>query len=86
MMFPPAIADTVLLKLNPALRNPRYYETYQAGRQQCLALALAGGDIKDVPLYSHNQTYQSFFRQGWRSVNAQDIRLARVEVNHVRSA
>lgn len=83
-MLPPAIADTLLLKLNPALRNPRYYRTYQTGREQCLARALAGDDITDVPLYSHNQTYQSFFRQGWLSVSAQDVRLAKVEVTHVR--
>lgn len=83
-MLPPAIADTLLLKLNPALRNPRYYQTYQAGRKQCLARALAGGDTRDVPLYSHNQTYQLFFRQGWLSVSEQDIRLAKVEVTHVR--
>lgn len=83
-MLPPAIADTLLLKLNPALRNPRYYQTYQRGREQCLARALAGEDTRDVPLYSHNQTYQLFFRQGWLSVSAQDIRLAKVEVTHVR--
>ncbi|PYZ58648.1 hypothetical protein [Providencia rettgeri] len=83
-MLPLAIADTLLLKLNPALRNPRYYQTYQAGREQCLARGLAGDDITAVPLYSHNQTYQSFFRQGWLSVTAQDIRLAKVEVTHVR--
>ncbi|MFB9086100.1 hypothetical protein ACFFW8_11805 [Erwinia tracheiphila] len=30
-----------------------------------------------MPLYSHNATYQSFYRQGWQSVTAQDIRLAK---------
>lgn len=83
-MLPPAIAEPLLIKLNPALRNKRYYQTYCAGRERCLALALAGGDIEHVSLYSHNQTYQHFFRQGWLSVNAQDIRLAKVEVSHVR--
>ncbi len=81
-MLPPAIAEPMLLKQNPALRNPRYYDAYRTGRERCLALALGGGDIKSVSLYSHNQTYQSFYRQGWLSVNAQDIRLA--EVAHVR--
>lgn len=83
-MLPPAIADSLLLKLNPALRNPRYYQTYVAGRERCLALALAGEDISTVPLYSHNPTYQAFFRQGWLSVNAQDVRLAKVKVQCVR--
>ncbi|ELX2304360.1 hypothetical protein ACXJK9_000539 [Yersinia enterocolitica] len=60
-----------------ALRNPRYRRTYNEAREKCLSHALAGGDITVVPLYSHNATYQSFYRQGWQSVTEQDIRLAK---------
>ncbi|CAM3719578.1 MULTISPECIES: hypothetical protein [Xenorhabdus] len=76
-MLPPPIPELLLQKQIPALRNPRYYSIYQSGRERCLQQALAGNAISQVPLYSHNATYQSLFSQGWASVNAQDIRLAK---------
>ncbi|CDL79743.1 hypothetical protein [Xenorhabdus cabanillasii] len=85
-MLPHPIPEPLLQKQIPELRNPRYYSIYQSGRERCLQQALAGNDIKVVPLYSHNATYQSLFRKGWLSVNAQDIRLAKAEVCHARHA
>lgn len=79
-----AVPDAMLLRQRPALKNPRYFSVYQSGRERCLAEALVGNDISQVPLYSHNKTYQSLFSQGWRSVNAQDIRLANAGGCHVR--
>ncbi|OWF79048.1 hypothetical protein [Yersinia alsatica] len=72
-----AASVCLLLKLIPALRNPRYRRTYLDARDNCLRRALAGEAIDVVPLYSHNVTYQSFYRQGWQSVTEQDIRLAK---------
>ena len=83
---PQAVSDALLCRQIPALKNPRYLAIYKSGRERCLAQALAGGDIRQVPLYSHNQTYQSLFSSGWTSVNAQDIRLASVGASHVRHA
>lgn len=59
------------------LRNPRYRRIYNEGRERCLSRALAGDAIDVVPLYSHDATYQSLYRQGWQSVTVQDIRLAK---------
>lgn len=73
----PDTSDCLLQKLIPALRNPRYRRTYLDARDCCLRRALAGEPIDVVPLYSHNVTYQSFYRQGWQSVTEQDIRLAK---------
>ncbi|PHM49365.1 hypothetical protein [Xenorhabdus miraniensis] len=78
-MLPHPIPEPLLKKQIPALRNPRYYAIFCAGRERCLQQALAGDDISQVPLYSHNTTYQSLFRKGWASVNAQDIRLAQAK-------
>ncbi|MEQ5119515.1 hypothetical protein [Morganella morganii] len=79
-----AVPDAMLLRQMPILKNPRYFSIYQSGRDRCLSLALSGEGISLVPLYSHNKTYQFLFSQGWRSVNAQDIRLASAGVCHVR--
>ncbi|WP_392434929.1 hypothetical protein ACF3VQ_09310 [Yersinia sp. HM-2024] len=73
----PATSICLLQKLIPELRNPRYRRTYLEARDCCLCRALAGEAIDEVPLYSHNATYQSFYRQGWQSVTEQDIRLAK---------
>lgn len=79
-----AVPHALLLRQIPALKNPRYFSIYQSGRERCLAEALAGNDISQVPLYSHSNTYQSLFSRGWRSVNEQDIRLAKTGACHVR--
>lgn len=76
-MTSPATSVCLLQKLIPELRNPRYRRTYFEARNSCLRRALAGEPIDVVPLYSHNATYQSFYRQGWQSVTEQDIRLAK---------
>ncbi|MDC9620121.1 hypothetical protein PSI22_00385 [Xenorhabdus sp. XENO-7] len=85
-MLPHSIPEALLQKHIPELRNPRYYGIYHSGRERCLQQALAGNDIRPVPLYSHNATYQSLFSKGWLSVNTQDIRLAKAEGRHVSDA
>ncbi|QBH96800.1 hypothetical protein EKN56_10510 [Limnobaculum zhutongyuii] len=76
-MIPRAIPERLLLKSQPALRHPRYRQVYEAGREARLSRELSGLDASTVPLFSHHGTYQAVFKQGWHSINAQDIRLCR---------
>lgn len=60
----------------PELKNPRYLATFKAGRLSRFKADHDGlGD--SVPLYSHNQTYQSLFTKGWQSVTQVQLLLAR---------
>ena len=56
----------------PELRNTRYLETFRAG-QQARVDAFTTGKTDELPLYSHNQTYQSLFRKGWESLTHVDL-------------
>ncbi|MDO6497344.1 hypothetical protein [Photobacterium sanguinicancri] len=59
----------------PELRNPRYRDIYNLGRERRLKGELANQSVKP-PLFSHNPTYQILFQKGWQSVSPQDVRLA----------
>ena len=60
----------------PELKNPRYLATFKAGRLSRFKADHDGlGD--SVPLYSHNQTYQSLFTKGWQSVTQVQLLQAR---------
>ena len=60
----------------PELKNPRYLATFKAGRLSRFKADHDGlGD--SVPIYSHNQTYQSLFTKGWQSVTQVQLLLAR---------
>lgn len=75
-MLPVVVSDEVLKKVIPETRNPRYRAAYLEGRKNALSSALQGTSLGDIPLYSHNATYQSLYKKGWMSVSEQDIRLA----------
>lgn len=66
------------------LRNPRFWRVFSEARARCMDCAIAGGDYKTVPLYSHDATYQSVFTNGWMSVTEQDIRLYKAVLNSKR--
>ena len=76
-LIPDAIPSAHLRRAIPELRNPRYARIYEDGRERRMIEEELGAGCRDVPLYSHNATYQSIFAKGWHSVTAQDVRLSR---------
>lgn len=70
-------------KMYPILRNPRFLAVFEFARESAMSRALHGEGCRNVPLYSHDATYQSVFTRGWRSVSAQDVRLQRA-LNEVK--
>ena len=58
----------------PELRNPRYLATFKAGQKaRVMADQFGLAEQGTVPLYSHNQTYQSLFTKGWASLSEVDL-------------
>ena len=65
----------------PELKNPRYLACFKDGRRAHFKAYLAGADLQAIPLYSHHQTRQSLFAQGWRSVGELDRLRARARLS-----
>lgn len=62
----------------PELRNPYYLSCWRAGRKARVLADIGGlAGPHDVPLYSHDATRQSLFKQGWDSLSNVDLMLIR---------
>ncbi|WP_065204270.1 hypothetical protein [Shewanella woodyi] len=69
--------------------NRHQHERYQAGREQRLAAETERADdcisALSCPIYSHDATWQSQFRQGWYSISMVDIQAKRLTLRAARS-
>jgi hypothetical protein len=58
------INDAEFIRMYPALRNRRLLEIFKHARAKRIEL----GKSAEMPLFSHNATYQSIFSKGWKSI------------------
>ncbi|MBV7262580.1 hypothetical protein KCG43_11290 [Photobacterium sp. WH24] len=70
----------------PELKNKRWKSIFMEGRATRIKAELAQAMPSQLPLFSHDATYQSLFEKGWRSVTPVDVEYQRQKRNRQLNA